>query len=387
MSVARPAGLAERWRALSPASRAVTCVLVAIVSVNVLLAGVQRLTGGPGPGGKPSSSYATAPDGAAAYAELLSRHGHPVRRLRSTLDEVTLDTAVTIVVLDPEELEAEESDALERFVRDGGRLVAAGRETAPTLRRLVGDGVVWSPRGVEQASPLAPAAEVAAVRSVRAGSEGSWAAVGAALPVLGHGEQVLAAVAGVGRGRVVLLGDASVVNNRLLDEDDNAAFGIAAVGPRARPVAFAEASHGYADGEGLGALPLRWRWVLAGVALAVLVWMWSRAKRFGPAEDATRALPPPRRAYVDAVAATLARTRQPEAALEPLRTVARAALARRAGLPAEADDSELVEAARRLGGPADDVARLLVPSRVKDDEALVGAGRAAAWVREMETGR
>jgi len=385
----RTSTMAERWQALSTGWRAALVVLALVVCVNVLLAGVRQVTGGAGPGGEPSSSYATAGDGAAAYADLLGRQGHPVQRVRSGLDQAPLQAGSTLVVLDPQPFQDAESAALERFVRSGGRLVLGGQETAPVLRKLLPEGPVWSPEGMGRATPLVPAPEVGGIGTVRASGEGSWNSVGSALPILAgptsdsgpssdSGAQILAAVAVVGEGRVVLVADAAIFQNRLLGEDDNAAFAVAAVGPRGRPVAFAEGTHGYGNSEGLAAVPSRWRWAIVGLLLAVLVWMWSRGKRFGPAEETTRSLPPPRMAYVDAVAASVVRAKQPEAGVVPLRTAATDRLARRAGLSPEAGAAELTNAARRLGGNPDDMARLLAP--IGDDDDLVGAGRGAAWV-------
>ncbi len=376
----RGPGPAERWRALGPGRRAVVAGVGLVVILNVTLAAVRWVTGGAGPGGEPSSSYATAPDGAAAYADLLARQGHPVQRLRTDLARARLDPRSTLVVLDPRQVDDSESAALERFVGDGGRLVVAGRQSAPPLRQLLTEGPVWSPAGVDVATPLAPAPELGAVGSIRAAGEGSWSSVGSALPVLAGREQVVAAVATVGKGKVVLVADASVFQNRFLGEADNAAFVVAATGARGRPVSFAEAAHGYGQRQGLGALPSRWRWALGGVVVATLVWMWSRGKRFGPPEETSRSLPPPRRAYVDAVAASVARARQPDAGVEPLRRAARARLAQRAGLSSGASDAELTEAARGLGGDAEEVARLLAPITRSDD--LMAAGRAASWVLE-----
>lgn len=382
MTGAHTIGAPRGWRGLKPATRVVLAMAALVVGANVVLAGVQWLSGGPGPTGEPSSSYATAPDGAAAYADLLVRHGHQVRRLRDRLDRSNVRAGATVMVLDPEEVDDSEAEAVGRLVRDGGRLVAAGPQTAPMLRKLIGDGLVWSPDGAETATTLAPAAEVAGAGPVRAAGYGSWAKSGSALPVLGDDERVLAAVANVGRGRVVLLADPSVVQNRFLGQEGNAAFALAAAGAPGPPVLFAEAAHGYGRSEGLGALPSRSKWALGGLVVAALVWMWARGTRFGPAEEASRKLPPPRQAYVDAMAANLARTRQPEAAIQPLRASARVRLARRAGLPPDAADGDLVAAAGRLGGAPEDMARLLAP--IGDDEDLLGAGRAAAWVRGRE---
>ena len=81
----------DAWRAMRPGARAVVAVLVVVLGLNLLTAGVSTVTGGSGPGGPTSSSYATASDGLAAYAELLARHGHAVERLRTSLAEAALD--------------------------------------------------------------------------------------------------------------------------------------------------------------------------------------------------------------------------------------------------------------------------------------------------------
>jgi hypothetical protein len=182
---------------------------------------------------------------------------------------------------------------------------------------------------------------------------------------------VLATVASVGRGRVLALADASPLQNRLLDRADNAAFALAAAGD-GRPVAFAEAQHGFGQGRGLRALPARWRWALAGGFLAAMVWMWSRGRRLGPPDDIERSDPPARRAYVEAMAGALARTRQPEVVVAPLQDRARRRLAARAGLPPDAGEESMRHAAIQLGLAAGEVDALFRPCRTDDDVVAVG---------------
>ena len=85
--------------------------------------------------------------------------------------------------------------------------------------------------------------------------------------------------------------------------------------------------------------------------MAAAAWLLARSRRLGPPEDEARALPPPRWAYVDAVAGTLARTRRPHEATEPVRQRARQLIARRTGLPPDAAPDDLYRAALRLGLP------------------------------------
>lgn len=377
-----PVSAAGRWRRLPVSARVATVAVSLLIGFNLVLAGVDLATGGPPPAGPPSSSYATAPEGLAAYADLLAAYGHPVRRLRAALDDAGLDPRGTVVVADPTPLTDAENRALRRFVRDGGRLVAAGADVVPTLRHILPSGPQWAPAGLRSARPLAEVPEVAGISVVRAAGGGSWSDAGATMPVLGDtvatGPTTVATVATAGAGRVIALADASPLHNDLLDEADNAAFGLAVAGERGRPVAFAEAAHGYVDSEGLGAIPSRWRAVLAGGLAAAFVWMWSRGRRHGPPEDAERAFPPPRRAYVDAMAASLAKTREPAISAQPLQQAARRRIARRAGLPPGAGDDAVRQAAAHLGVPPEEVAALF--SAPRNDKDLLAVGRATAAV-------
>jgi hypothetical protein len=181
----------------------------------------------------------------------------------------------------------------------------------------------------------------------------------------------------VGRGRIVVLADASPLQNRGLARADNAAFALALATP-GQTVTFLETVHGYGAATGLAALPPGARWGLLGLLLAGLAFAWSHARRIGPPQDVERALPPPRADYVDALAASLARTGRPAEVARPLRAAARDALARRAGLGPQPGDEELRAAAARIGlGEAETAALLRAP---EDLDGALAAGRALAAV-------
>jgi len=364
---------------MRPGARVLVGVVAVVLGLNLLTAGVTVATGGSGPGGPTSSSYATGGDGLAAYAELLGRHGHDVRQVRTSLDRAGLDAGTTLVLADPKGLTEEEGAAIADFVVTGGRLVVAGAGVAPVLAGLPGAGPDWDDSGARSARPFVPVPELAGVTTVESLGDGSWARAGGMLPVLGGPDGVLATVASVGKGRVVALADASPFQNRLLDQADNAAFALAVVG-EGRPVAFAEAQHGYGRSTGLKAVPSRWRWALAGGVAAALVWMWSQGRRLGPADDIERTGPPPRRAYVEAMAGALAKTRQPEVVVAPLQDRARRHVAARAGLPADASEADLRQAAAGLQLPPTDVDALFRPCRTDAD--VVAVGRAMASLTE-----
>jgi Domain of unknown function (DUF4350) len=266
---------------------------------------VDRFTAAPH--GPESSSYATTGAGLAAYASLLARDGHPVRRLRAAVAAAPPPVGDTVVVLDPDAMEPAEARAIGAWVRRGGRLVAGGARSA-WLREVVGSAPRYATGAPAARAPLAPVAETAGVRSVRS-LGGAWRGAGSALPAVGPASAPLLLVARAARGSVALLADPAPLQNRLLGAADDAALGLALAGPRGRPVAFLETVHGYGAARGLAALPSRVLWMLAGLGLAALTALWAAGRRLGPPEDAERPLPPPRSEYVDALAAALERTR------------------------------------------------------------------------------
>lgn len=349
--------------------RGLAVVVGAVVAWNLVALGLDRTAGSPG--GPTSSSYATAPGGLAAYADLLERAGHPVTRLREAPAEAGLEPGATLVVLDPGNVSDDDLLALRRFVEVGGTLVLGGPSAASAARGLLEDPPGPPAGGIAEARLLAPVPEVAGVASVRSAGEASWAAAGEALPVLGSGSRTLAAVATPGEGRLVLLADASPLQNRLLDAADNAAFGLALAGPAGAPVVFVESVHGYGRASGLRAIPTSWRWALAGLLLAGLLFMLARGRRLGPPERETRALPPPRRDYVESLAATLAKTKGP-AATAPLRAAARERLERRT----HGEPPDLEGTARRLGLSEEEARAVLAPPAGGTD--IMALGRALA---------
>jgi hypothetical protein len=279
------------------------CVLVFLVVVSA----AARLA--PTPAGPASSSYATQPHGAAAYAELLDREGRRVVRLRRRPADNTSGPGTTLVILDGERLHVDDAFAVGRFVHDGGRLVVAGPQAVRGIEPGIdGDLPEARPAPAGRARPLGSQPETGGVGEVRAPAGGELSGLGDAQPVLGADGAVLASVQTVGRGRIVVLASASPLQNRALADADNAKLALNLAGPTARPVAFLESVHGYAAATGLRALPASAKGALLGLLLAGVAFAWSRWRRLGPVERGEdEELSPPRAAYIDALAATLER--------------------------------------------------------------------------------
>jgi hypothetical protein len=357
----------------TPAGRAVLVIVALAIFVNVVAIVVDAVV--PSPSGPPSSSLATSPRGLAAWAELLRDSGRRVEALRDDPSDESLPDGGTVVILEPDIVTEESARALRRFAERGGRVIAGGTEPERWVKTLAGvEGLEWEDSGPATVRVQAPAPETAGVTEVFGATDGRWTWAGGALPALGDGTDSLLLLTDIGRGRVALLADASPLQNRWLEEDDNAALALSLAGDG--PVTFVESVHGYGGQRGLAALPSRFRWALILLALAALGYMLARGRRFGPPEAERRELPPPRRAYVEALAATLARGRRREEAVAPVRAAARARLARRTGVAETADREALTTAARKAG--LDPAAARAVTGPAEDDEDVLAAGRALA---------
>jgi hypothetical protein len=188
---------------------------------------------------------------------------------------------------------------------------------------------------------------------------------------------VLALVA-QGRGTVVLMASSSPFHNSSIGRADNAAFALDLVAPGA-PVVFDEYDHGFGrPSPGLAGLPASWRWGLSFMILALLVWIISASRRFGPPDGPDRITVPPRVRYVDAMA-TLLSTRPTDQVVEavaPVHDEARRRLCRRLGVPVDASDEMVAHRLANGGtgtvlppGVADIVLR---PMRSAEDVVAVG---------------
>jgi hypothetical protein len=365
------------------ARRIVIAVLAALLAYQVAAYIVDEFTPG-GSGGATSSSYATGADGLGAYAELLQRTGHPVSRLRTAPAKAQLDPRTTLVVLDPKLVTSADLTRLRTFVQQGGTLIAGGAasDPQPWLAELTSSAPTWSAGGPTTSTALPGTPYTDGVRTVRSAGDGSFVARAGTLPAVGADGTSLLAVTPVGRGRLLMLSDASPLQDRYLDHLDNAALGVRMAGPAGRPVVFAESIHGYGEASGLAGLPERWKWVLAGLAIAAAVAIASRFRRLGDIDPPEPPVLPPRRAHVEALALALQRTRQPAAAVAPVRGRAHEIVAGRAGLAERPTPEAVLAGARRLGlddAEARSVAGLDAPD---SDGDVLTVGRAlAALVR------
>ncbi len=161
-------------------------VVGAIIVLNLLAQGLDRAVGGNEPGGVSNSSYATAPDGVAAYASLLSRYGHRVTQQRGDVSFSQLASVDTVILIEPDVVTFDDAQALLEFVSNGGRLVVA--DAAPSyLHEFRDRPPQWDGRRVTPWAGIDPS--LGNVRSIAAAGGGEWIQLGSGRALVGDAEQ------------------------------------------------------------------------------------------------------------------------------------------------------------------------------------------------------
>jgi len=358
---------------------AVVVVVGGLVAVNLVAGGIDHAVGGREPSGVAGSSYGSQTSGLAGLAGLLTHYGHPIARVRGPAADATFDPAGTVFVIEPRTLTDADDAALVEFASEGGRLVIGGSDPF-YLHRLRDRPPVWSSAGDSTYDQIDP--QFGALSDVEAAGNGSWTDPGSGVVVAGSAHAALVTEARVGRGEMFFVADVSPLENSLLGVADNAAFALGLAGDTPRPVAFVEGVHGYGQHSGLGAIPTPWKVALAVLAAAAVAFAWSRGRRFGPPDRPGRTLGPARAEYVRALAVSLERTRDPEHALASMQRWARARVARRTHLRADASLEAIDRAAMTLGYSESERAVLWHP--VRDDLAALTLGRVVSQLSQQD---
>ncbi len=388
----------ERWRSIPKRWRAVLLVVAAVVAVELGTSLVSGIVGSAPAGGSASSSFGTSSDGVAAFSQLLATRGHHVIRLTEPVSGAAMPAGSTLFIVDPTGWTPGDTSAVAALLAGGGHVVLAGQPPDAALLSVMfraGEPPTWqstAAAGDGTAQPVGSTPPVAGVSDVSTGPIGSFVSTGSAHPILaGRGGLAFAAagtVASSGEPQSVVVAASTFMTNASLADVDNAAFGLNLAGPASRSVVFDEFDHGYGrTGAGLSGLPIWWREGLILALAAVVIWMYSAARRFGPIERPERQLIPPRVEYASALSSTLASMSDEQIidVLAPVRGEARALLCRRSNVGVSASDDEVVAAARAFLVPDRVTASVLATPGSSSD--AVELGGALAWLETQTGGR
>ncbi|MFQ3610359.1 MAG: DUF4350 domain-containing protein [Fimbriimonadales bacterium] len=313
-------------------------------------------------------SYSQNRDGAKALARLLERNGYTVRSFKRTFrhlpDEADLLVMFPSAQPSPEVLSAyteEDSQALEEWVRRGGRLLLMTNDTrlpeAVAHKGLGAPFIATRSDRTREVKPLLNAEWLRKVRTVRIGlgrfssarlspAERDW------VPLLGDGD-VVVALRKFGKGYIVEAGDWQWLSNSDLREADNALFILSLVRwllPKGGTIYFDDAWQGDIL---LDEIPQSGFWAYAPTGLKIAfahllvvaaIALYSVGKRFGLPMP-SRPPAPPLGEFVEAMANLYASGQAVRPAFEVVMDDLRRRLCGRLGLPA---GSTLLQVAQSL---------------------------------------
>lgn len=310
-------------------------------------------------------SYSQHRHGMKGFARLLERNGYTVRSFKRTFEYLPKDADMLVIFPPVAGIgsfslvgETEDAQALERWLKQGGRLLLfSGDFRLPEVLR--GDSINRLPPFLLfadkffDAQPALAAPWLRGVRTVRMGDQGvnlsprskRW------VPLLRTGGTVEAALWYYGDGVVFECTDWQWLSNEYLREADNGAFILAVVRkllPEGGVIYFDDAGQGDLEQErvarGFWAIaPVGVRIAFAHLLLLTVVVMYSVGKRFGLPRPALPR-PPAFGEYVEALAGVYERARAAQPALSIIVDDLRRRLCRQRGLPAGATLLQLIQA-------------------------------------------
>ncbi|WP_248924158.1 DUF4350 domain-containing protein [Paenibacillus hamazuiensis] len=304
---------------------------------------------------EPYRSTSARPDGTKAIRTLLEQKGHHVQTWPYSWRRLTSMKGDSLIVIEPQSPDKDETDALRAWVEAGGRLVLFDSDPGryPWLPVVSADSSEQK-RGVIRLMPGAQTYGIGGGQPVQDGQtfEGEVAAnvrIGQAAnvtPLLGDERGTVAADIRLGQGTVTLVLEPGWLTNRHILQQDHFVM----VWPLVRSIQGAiridEYHHGIRKNPGMLAVyPHPLLAAFAQIALAVALWLWLRGKRFGPAHVPREWVVRRGDETLLAVASWYERRKCRREALHFHESYLRQQLLERWGVPLSAADAELLHAA------------------------------------------
>lgn len=342
-----------------------------IVGLNLIVWLVGRFATDGGTHGPDGSSYVTTQKGTAAVEGVLRRLGYATAQVRTSLDEADLSPDGTLLLVDVGEAQysAAELNAVDSFVRAGGRLLVVGRATMPA--GLFADPPSWRSAGDS--------------RTVDDGTGTQITLSGfGSLEITAEDEPLFVSDRGLvigarrahGDGVFLWLADSHPFHNEGIGRPGMAQAVMAMIDPYG-PVMFDEFRHGFTEGGGVwSVIPPNVRTTLLLLGIAAVIGLIAYARRLGPPYDTERRMAPGREIYLDSLAGIVARSGDRTEVLAILRDEARRRLEERSA------GGDLRQVGRAAGIDPADLDAIL--DERNTDETLVAVDRAIATLSRRE---
>ncbi|HVN18642.1 MAG TPA: DUF4350 domain-containing protein [Dongiaceae bacterium] len=233
------------------------------------------------------STYSTGSGGAKAAYLLLSQLGYKIQRWERPL--VDLPKNATLVLADPMEAPTrEERQSLEKFLSDGGRIIATGMFSGTFLPENEAVPDILLGVSEKKVSAMAPSAITRAAPQITIAPQARWQSYAAAYALYGEKDALFVVKYPYGRGEVLWWAAATPLTNAGLKEPGNLEFLLASVGGAENPILWDEYVHGYRVDLGSSVAHSPVKWVLLQLALLGLAVVATFSRRSGPISAAER---------------------------------------------------------------------------------------------------
>jgi len=195
-----------------------------------------------------ASTYSTASKGAKAAYLLLQELGYHVERWQRPIRELQPDNNTVLIVVDPPTVAGEKSKAaMQKFISDGGHVIATGVTGASLLPEDHSESDAVPHTLWRDYDALTPSAITRAAPKLTLVPDARWSG-SSGLPLFGKQDEVVAIQMSYGKGDVIWLASATPFTNAGIKESNNLEFVLAALGERERTrVFFDEYIHGYGN--------------------------------------------------------------------------------------------------------------------------------------------
>jgi hypothetical protein len=229
------------------------------------------------------TTYSTGSGGAKAAYLLLQQSNYDVQRWERPMAELPDASGKVLVIAEPIEAPSRaERERLEKFISDGGHVIATGMFAGIYLPEggSVPDpvaGMTW-----KTISALVPSAITRAAPEITLAPQSFWISKKMAVPLYGDGEKAMVVRYSYGKGEVLWWASATPLTNAGLKEPGNMEFFLACLGGRQNQILWDEYVHGYRQSlaASVAHSPVKWLFLqLIIVSLAVLL---TFSRRSGP---------------------------------------------------------------------------------------------------------
>jgi hypothetical protein len=237
------------------------------------------------------TTYSANSHGAKAAWLLLKEMGYNVERYERSPAEIDDFRNTTLIIAEPSSYPTmEEREAIENFIRQGGRLIAAGPSAAALLPEndIKQHVTFFDAAGVQpewkEFSAMAPSGITIAAPKITMAPRAFWTSHGSALAFYGTEDQPVVVRYFLGDGTVLWWAAATPLTNAGIKEPGNLEFFIACLGGKENRILWDEYFHGHRHYEETGLEPVDalFGGLLIQSALLGIAIVWTFSRRSGP---------------------------------------------------------------------------------------------------------